>query len=131
MHLPWIDFRAYKEGANIEEGMTVPEGAPEAVYDYNWKFKVNGEEKIYTTTGEYPTVDGEFIGVETELVQKGYKPPIHDFSIEKNGENLTSEILQEEKLLMIVAYSLGRSENDGLNKLAEVLLNKQEVMDIR
>ena len=121
MHLPWLDFRAYKEGTNIEQAMTIPEGAQEAVYNYNWKFRVNGEEKVYTTNGSYPAVEGEFIGVETEMVKKGYEPPIHDFSIEKEGENFTSEILQEEKLLMIVAYSLSRSEADGLKKLNTVI----------
>ena len=123
MHLPVFDFRAYKEGTNIEQAMTVPPGAAEAVYDYNWKFRVNGEEKIVTTSGAYPSVEGEFIGVETELVQKGYEPPIHDFSIERNGENYTSDILREDKLLMIVAYSLGRSEADGLQKLRSVIEN--------
>lgn len=117
MHLPWIDFRAYKVGTNIQQAMTVPEGAQEAVYDYHWKFKVGGEEEIHTTRGNYPSVQGEFIGVETELVKKGYEPPIHDFSIEKDGENFTQEILAEEKLLMIVAYSLNRSEADGLKKI--------------
>ncbi|MFD2518068.1 BT_3928 family protein [Salinimicrobium flavum] len=121
MHLPLIDFRAYKVGTNIEEAMNVPEGAPESVYDYNWKFKVNGEEKIYTTSGSYPAVDGEFIGVETELVTKGYEPPIHDFSIEKDGKDYTSEILQEDKLLMIIAYSLGRSETEGMEKMKQVV----------
>lgn len=117
MHLPLIDFRAYKVGNNIAEKMTVPEGAPEAVYDYHWTFKENGKEKTVTTQGSYPQVDGEFIEVETELVQKGYEPPIHDFAIEKNGEDFTSELLQEEKLLMIVMYSLRRSEADGLKKM--------------
>ncbi|WP_324720613.1 BT_3928 family protein [Salinimicrobium sp. HB62] len=121
MHLPVFDFRAYKEGTHIEQAMTVPPGAPEAVYDYNWKFRVNGEEKIYTTSGAYPTVEGEFIEVDTELVQKGYEPPIHDFSIEKDGENHLSEVLAEDKLLMIIAYSLGRSESDGMKKLKDVI----------
>ncbi|WP_029037968.1 BT_3928 family protein [Salinimicrobium xinjiangense] len=121
MHLPWIDFRAYKEGTNIQQAMTAPEGAQEAVYDYHWKFNIDGEEKIYTTRGSYPSVQGEFIGVETELVKKGYEPPIHDFSIEKDGENFTTEILQEDKLLMIVAYSLNRSEADGLKRLRNLI----------
>jgi uncharacterized membrane protein YphA (DoxX/SURF4 family) len=121
MHLPVFDFRAYKEGVNISEGMTVPEGAPEAIYDYNWKFRSNGEEKIVTTTGAYPSVEGEFIGVETELVQEGYTPPIHDFSIERGGENYLSEILEEDKVLMVFAYSLHRSETDGLKKLKPVI----------
>ena len=120
MHLPLIDFRAYKVGNNIEEKMTVPEGAPEAIYDYQWKFKVDGGEKIVVTNGSYPQVEGEFIGVETELVQEGYVPPIHDFAMERNGEDFTSELLQEEKLIMIVAYSLRRSEAKGLAKMSAV-----------
>lgn len=121
MHLPVIDFRAYKVGTNIQESMSVPEGAPEAVYDYNWKFIQNGEEKIVTTRGSYPQVEGDFVGVETELVQEGYAPPILDFSIEKDGENFTSEVLEEDRLLMIIAYSLNRSEEEGLQKMADVI----------
>lgn len=121
MHLPLIDFRAYKEGVNIQQGMLVPEGAPEAVYEYNWRFRVGGKEKIYTTSGAYPAVQGEFLGVETELVKEGYKPPIHDFSISKDGEDYTSELLEEDKLLMIVAYNLARSEDPGLEKLHQVI----------
>ena len=121
MHLPLIDFRAYKEGTNIQEAMSIPKGAQEAVYNYHWKFKQNGEEKIVTTNGSYPQVEGEFIDVETELVQEGYVPPIHDFSMEKDGEDFTSELLEEEKLLMIIAYSLRRSEAEGLQKLSAVI----------
>lgn len=121
MHLPLIDFRAYKVGTNIEEGMNIPEGAPEAVYDYHWKFNVNGEEKIITTTGAYPASEGEFVEVETELVQEGYVPPIHDFSMEKDGEDHTSELLQEPKLLVVIAYSLHRSETEGMGKLKPLI----------
>ncbi|MBT8180002.1 MAG: DoxX family protein, partial [Eudoraea sp.] len=77
-HLPVIDFRAYKIGANIEAGMEVPEDAPKAVFEYAWKFDVNGEEKVLVTNGDYPDVAGEFVGVETKEIQKGYEPPIHD-----------------------------------------------------
>lgn len=120
MHLPVFDFRAYKVGTNIEENMNVPEGAPEAVYDYHWRFLVNGVEEIVTTRGSYPQVEGEFMDVETVLIQKGYEAPIHDFSMERDGEDFTSELLQEEKLLMIITYSLRRSEVDGLLKMGEV-----------
>ena len=80
-HLPAIDFRPYKIGANIKEGMVVPEDAPKAIYEYAWKFDQNGTEKIVTTLGEYPTVEGTFVGVETTEIQEGYEPPIHDFTI--------------------------------------------------
>ncbi len=109
-HLPAMDFRPYKIGANIPEGMTIPDDAPKPIYDYTWTFNVNGEEKIIITQGEYPTVDGEFIGVETEEVQKGYEAPIHDFTLELKGEDQTEELMDEEKLLMVVAYDLAKTK---------------------
>jgi len=127
MHLPFFDFRAYHVGANIEKGMQVPEGAQEAVYNYSWKFKVNGEEKIITTTGDYPRSDGEFIGVETEMIHQGYVPPIHDFSIEKNGEDYTEQFLNTENLLVIVAYDISKTEWNGwpnVKKLTDAALKK-------
>ncbi|MEO2103345.1 MAG: BT_3928 family protein [Leeuwenhoekiella sp.] len=120
MHLPAIDFRAYKEGVNISEGMTIPEGAPEAVFDYNWKFNINGEEKIITTQGEYPTSEGEFIGVETEVVEEGYVPPIHDFTIEKDGENFTEKFLNTPNLIVIIAYDLNKTEWNGWPVIKEL-----------
>ena len=89
MHLPWLDFRAYKEGSNIAEGMTVPEGAPEATFEYQWKFNVNGEEKIITTDGGYPEVKGDFVSYEVVQTSEGYEPPVHDFTIERDGKDLS------------------------------------------
>ncbi len=117
MHLPSKDFRPYKIGNNIQEKMTVPEDAPKAIIEYNWKFNVNGKEKIITTSGSYPTVDGEYVGVETKTIQEAYEPPIHDFSMERNGQDFTQELLNEENLIVIVSYNLARAEDDGLNKL--------------
>ena len=120
-HLPAIDFRPYKIGANIEEGMGVPEDAPVAIFDYAWKFKVNGEEKVIVTQGEYPTVDGEFIGVETTEIQKAYEPPIHDFSIERGGEDFTETFLQEPKLVLVIAYDLRKSNFAPFGRLNQVI----------
>lgn len=117
MHLPVIDFRAYKVGNNIAQEMSVPEDAPQAIYDYHWRFLVDGEEEIHTTQGSYPSVNGEFLDVETRLVQRGYEPPIQDFSIEKDNQNFTDQMLQEDKLLMVVAYNLRRSEAEGWNNI--------------
>jgi len=112
-HLPIIDFRAYKIGTNIAEGMRVPEDAPKAVYEYKWKFNVNGKEEIITTTGEYPNVDGEFIDVETRMVKEGYIPPIHDFTIEKDGTDYTDEFLNRPNLIVVIAYSVYNTEKEG------------------
>lgn len=109
-HLPSVDFRPYKIGANITEGMIVPEDAPKPIQEFAWKFNVNGEEKVYVTDGGYPDVKGEFVGVETKVIQEGYEPPIHDFTIEKDGVDFTESMLAEPKLVMVIAYDLAKSE---------------------
>jgi hypothetical protein len=108
-----VDFRPYHIGANIPESMVMPEGAQKAVYNYNWRFDIDGEEKTITTQGSYPEVDGVLIDYKTELVDEGYVPPIHDFMLEKDGQDFTEELMNEEKLLMIVAYNLSKSEEDA------------------
>ena len=114
MHLPLIDFRPYKVGANISEGMEAPEGAPEAIFDYHWQFlELNGKKKTITTQGDYPETTGEFLGVETEMVQEGYIPPIHDFSISKNDTDYTEKFLNSENLLVVIAYNLQKTEWNG------------------
>lgn len=119
-HLPAKDFRPYKIGANIMEGMTVPEDAPKAIYEYAWKFMVNGEEKVVVTNGDYPTVDGEFVDVNTTEIQKGYEPPIHDFTIEQEGIDFAETLLTEDKLMMIVAYDLAKSNYGYFDQLKAV-----------
>jgi len=119
-HLPSVDFRPYKIGANIQQGMSVPENAPKPVYEYAWRFKVGGEEKIYVTEGDYPTVDGEFIDVETTQIQAGYEPPIHDFTIEQEGQDYAAELLEEDKLVMVIAYDMAKSNLEAFEGVAEV-----------
>ena len=123
MHLPYIDFRAYKVGNNISEGMTIPDDAPKPVIEYAWKFNVNGKEQIFKTTGSYPSVKGTFISVDTKVIEEGYQPPIYDFSIEADDQDLTTHFLNEENVLVIVSYSLEKIEKNGALKLKE-LYNK-------
>ena len=118
-HLQLIDFRAYKIGDNIITNMSIPPNAPKAVQEFKWKFKVNGNEEVFITNGSYPEVNGDYIGVETRIIEEGYQPPILDFSIESDNENLTETYLAKDKLLIIVSYDLNTANIDGLKKLKE------------
>ncbi|OED37120.1 DoxX family protein [Flavobacteriaceae bacterium (ex Bugula neritina AB1)] len=120
MHLPTFDFRAYKIGTNIKKGMTVPEDAPSAEFEYFWKFEIDGQEKIIKTSGEYPQTTGKYLGVETKMINEGYIPPIHDFTIEKNGKDYTTEFLEKENVVLIVMYNLSKSEGEGLSTIKEL-----------
>ena len=126
-HLPVIDFRPYEIGKNIEDGMNVPEGAPEAIFEYAWKFNVGGEEKVIVTNGDYPKVDGEFIDVETTEIQKGYEPPVHDFTIEQNGEDFAPSLLRAPNLVMVIAYDLRKTNTamySEVKKVTDDAINK-------
>ncbi|MEZ7496280.1 DoxX family protein [Leeuwenhoekiella aequorea] len=127
MHLPVFDFRAYKVGVNIKEGMSVPEDAEKAIFNYNWKFDVNGTEKIITTQGEYPASEGTFIEVDTEVVSQGYVPPIHDFTIERDGEDYAEEFLSTPNVIVVIAYDLNKTEWNGwpvIKKLTNEAIKK-------
>ncbi|MEZ4792753.1 MAG: DoxX family protein [Gelidibacter sp.] len=117
MHLPTVDFRAYKIGNNIQEGMSTPPDAQKPVIEYRWKFKVDGKEKTITTNGEYPTVDGEYVSVDYKTIKEGYVPPIQDFSIESDDGDLTQEFLAEPKLVLVIMYDLKKGEQEGIEKL--------------
>ena len=118
-HLPVIDFRAYKVGTNITKGMQTPADAPRAVYQYNWSFDVDGQQKTVINRGEDPKIDGTLLGVETSVLQKGCEPPIHDFSIERDGADYTTQMLEEEHLLVVIAYNLNVAQNEGFIAIKE------------
>ena len=116
-HLPSIDFRAYKIGDNLLTNMSTPENAPKAVQEFTWVFDVNGTQKTVVTDGYYPEVNGDYLSVETKVIKQGYQPSILDFSIESETEDLTDDFLKNEKLVMVVSYSLETAKTEGLEKL--------------
>jgi len=117
MHLPSIDFRAYKIGDNLMENMSTPIDAPKAIQEFTWVFNIEGEEKKIITNGSYPAVQGEYMSVETKVIDEGFTPLILDFSIESEEEDLTTQFLADDKLIMIVSYNLDTAETQGLQKL--------------
>jgi uncharacterized membrane protein YphA (DoxX/SURF4 family) len=117
MHLPTLDFRAYAIGKNIKMGMEIPEDAPKPIQEYAWKFKLDGKEKVITTNGSYPNVEGDFVEVTTKVIQEGYTPPVQDFSIESATEDLTAHFLAQDNVLVIISYNLDKIEWSGASKL--------------
>jgi uncharacterized membrane protein YphA (DoxX/SURF4 family) len=82
-NLPVIDFRAYHIGANITEGMIVPdeEKANVDVYESVFTYEKNGEQKAFGVDN-LPDSTWTFVDAEHKLIKEGYRPPIHDFTIE-------------------------------------------------
>lgn len=123
-HLPIEDFRPFREGSNILEGMAVPPDAPKPVYEYDWIFEKNGEEYIITTNGDFPQGDdiGDFTGkqVKTRLVEKGYEPPIKNFTISKGDTDFTAFFMQKPKLLLVVSRDVDQLDEEQIEIIKSV-----------
>ena len=120
-HLPIIDFRPYKVDTNIQKGMEIPEGAPQAVVEMTFIYKVNGVNKEFTEKDLTNIPEGaEFVDRKDKVISEGYVPPIHDFTMMKDGSDYKDELLQEPKLLMLVTYDLTKSDVDGMQKLEKL-----------
>ena len=94
--LPRFDFRPYHVGANIREGMEIPEGAKMPHYENTFVMEKNGERREFTLDN-YPDSTWTFVERKSELVEEGYVPPIHDFTITDNatGDDITQQILDD------------------------------------
>lgn len=120
-HLPLKDFRAYKVGTNIQKGMEIPEGAPKSVVEMIFVYNVNGVNKNFTENDLMNIPEGAtFVERIDHVVSEGYKPPIHDFTMELDGSDYKDELLEEPKLLMFVAYDLSKSDKKGMQILEQL-----------
>jgi hypothetical protein len=129
-HLPIIDFSPYKVSVNIPDAMKIPDGAPKDIYENSLIYKnlKSGEEKAFTEAN-YPwqdTLNWKFVKMgEQKLIQKGYKPPIHDFRIETpEGEDIKDFFLYDEKgTFMVIASNLQKTNIEGFKKIAQLAID--------
>lgn len=119
-HLPPLDFRPFSKGSNIIEGMKIPEGAPEDVYETKliYRNKSTGENKTFDIESIPDSTAWEFISSESKLISKGYEPPIHDFTIvAPNGQEITEQVLQNpDYTFLLVSYNLKMANAEGLKE---------------
>lgn len=119
--LPMIDFRPYRIGANLQEGMVIPEGAPQDEYQTEFVYEKDGVQKKFTEF-DYPWDDStwHYVSSENILVQRGYEPPIHDFALETmTGENKVRDLLATDSVLrlLVVTPFLETLNDDDISQL--------------
>lgn len=91
-NLPFIDFRAFKEGVNISKAMQ-----PSAALEYSYLMEKDGEKLVFD---EYPS-DDSFTFVEMTLKNPEVLPKISDFAIWNEAGDHTEEMLQGKQLLIL------------------------------
>ena len=109
-YLPPFDFRPYHIGADIRKGMEIPAGAKQPKFETTFILEKGGVRKEFTLDN-YPDSTWTFIDSKTVEVEKGYEPPIHDFSITDpaTDDDLTEQVLADKGYtFVLVAPYLGR-----------------------
>ena len=121
-HLPVFDFRPYYVGADIRQGMEIPEGKELTEFETRFVLQKDGVEKEFTLEN-YPDSTWTFVDSRTVVKKKGYEPPIHDFSMIRyeDGEDITEQVLADEGYtFLLVAHQLEQASDSRIDLINEL-----------
>ena len=121
-HLPVFDFRPYYVGADIQQGMSIPEGEEPTEFETRFVLQKDGVEKEFTLEN-YPDSTWTFVDSKTVVKKQGYEPPIHDFSMIRydDGEDITEQVLADEGYtFLLVAHQLGQANQSRMDLINEL-----------
>jgi uncharacterized membrane protein YphA (DoxX/SURF4 family) len=121
-HLPVFDFRPYYVGADIRQGMEIPEGKEPTEFETRFVLQKDGVEKEFTLEN-YPDSTWTFVDSRTVVKKKGYEPPIHDFSMIRyeDGEDITEQVLADEGYtFLLVAHQLEQASDSRIDLINEL-----------
>ncbi|MDO4163344.1 MAG: DoxX family protein [Bacteroides sp.] len=121
-NLPILDFRPYKIGTNIKQAMEVPEGAKQSVFETTFVMEKDGRRQEFALE-DYPDSTWTFVETRTLLKEKGYEPPIHDFSMVslESGEDITDSVLTAEGYtFLLVAHRIEAADDSNIDLINEI-----------
>jgi uncharacterized membrane protein YphA (DoxX/SURF4 family) len=110
-HLPYIDFRAYKEGNNIPALMK-----PSAPLRYKYIMTKDGQEQEFE---EYP-MDPAYTYKEMIAINPEDGPKITDFNVWNDQGDFTQEILSGKKLLVLV-QNVGKADRSNMAEISKLV----------
>ena len=126
--LPPFDFRPYHVGASIREGMEIPEDAPQPKFETTFLMEKGGVQKEFSLDN-YPDSTWTFIDSKTVEIEKGYVPPIHDFSIVlvENGDDITEQVLNDPNYtLLLISPHLEQADDTNFGEINQLHEYAQE-----
>ncbi|MDL2277227.1 DoxX family protein [Parabacteroides sp. OttesenSCG-928-G07] len=118
-HLPIIDFRPYKVGENIPSLMTIPEGAEEDEYRYSFIYEKEGVQKEFSLEELPDDPAWEFVDSNTELIKKGYEPPVSAFNLYNLFGDDVTDILFENSdgVFLLIAHKLEKASEERIDEI--------------
>ena len=120
--LPIFDFRPYRVGMNIKQGMEIPEGAEQPEFESTFILRKNGVTREFTLDN-YPDSTWEYVDTKTVQTKKGYEPPIHDFAITTNdtGEDITEQVLTKKGYtFLLVSPRLAVADDSNFGDIDQI-----------
>lgn len=126
--LPIIDFRPYKIGNNIIEGMQIPEDAPLDKYETTFFYEKDGVEQAFTLDN-YPAEDSTwtFVRQESKLIEQGFVPPIHDFSIITEDGDITDLVLEDAGYtLLVISHKVEKASTKNIKCVKSTIANAKK-----
>lgn len=120
--LPILDFRPYKTGTNIRQGMAIPPDAKRSVYESVFILQKDGQKKEFSLDN-YPDSSWTFVDARTVVREKGYEPPVQDFSIMnlETGEDITSVVLDDKNYtFLLVAHRIEEADDSNIDLINEI-----------
>ncbi len=139
--LPPFDFRPYHVGASIREGMEIPEDAPQPKFETTFLMEKDGIQKEFSLDN-YPDSTWTFIDSKTVEIEKGYVPPIHDFSIvlitqpsspntqhptPSIGDDITDQVLNDPNYtILLISPHLEQADDTNFGEINQLHEYAQE-----
>lgn len=121
-NLPILDFRPYKIGTDIKAGMEISEDAKPSVFETYFILEKDGKQREFTLDN-YPDSTWTFVEARTVLKEKGYEPPIHDFSLIElsTGEDITDSVLAYKGYtFLLVAHRIEEADDGNIDLINEI-----------
>ncbi|MCD8079534.1 MAG: triose-phosphate isomerase [Bacteroides sp.] len=129
-YLPILDFRPYRIGTDIRQAMAIPEGAQPAVIETVFILEKEGKRQEFTLE-DYPYEDNswQFVDRKDVVLEKGYEPPIHDFSLTETqtGEDITDLVLTDPGYsFLLVIHRVELADDSRIDLINEIYDYSQE-----
>ena len=127
-YLPLIDLRPYRIGADLHQAMSIPDDAKPPIYEMLYVMEKNGKEQTFTLEN-YPDSTWHFVRRKEVLKEKGYVPPITDFTVtDSNGTDITENLLADTSTTFIVVSPYFEKADpdvvDELNAVQDFCMDK-------
>lgn len=121
---PIVDFRPYKIGTSIPEGLKLPPNAKPYKYENTFIYKNNksGEVKEFKGTWPQDIDNWTFVDRKDVMIQKGDDPKLKDFAIkDANGADNSASLFEEEEyIFFIIIPELKKVNVEGYEKLIKI-----------